>query len=213
MSEVRLTYSTLPETEIGWDLTIFNQPSHDFSKFVDTLQRDRKNMLLAKRRNWSPPPSFIPIEYSSTLAYVRFPNLGPCKPGSAPRREVLEVLLWLRNLKSVTEIVSLHVPDCITDPHSDSAIRTALGFFHYDPLSDSLDEAEGISIKDLDWRKYDLSADILLERAHLVEKLVLYSSGNWAVIDHWFGSNGLPLLGRLKRVTLAIVKVYHMQGS
>jgi hypothetical protein len=65
-------------------------------------------------------------------------------------------------------------------------------------------------VQEMDWRKLDLSADILLERAHLVERLVLYSSGNWAVIDHWFGSNGLPLLGQLKRVTIAIVKVYNI---
>jgi hypothetical protein len=58
-----------------------------------------------------------------------------------------------------------------------------------------------------DWRKLDMSIDVILFAAPNVVHVNLYWSGNWAVLSGWACPNGVPRLYResgnkLKTVTL-----------
>jgi hypothetical protein len=184
------------------DLSAFDAPHLNFSIFLNTLGLDWEEVQRAEIRKASLPASKLPVVYSSTLAYVKFPNLTPCAPGASPRREVEDVLRWLRDVKSVEEIVRLFVPDCMTDPHSDAVVERSLKLFYGD--TSKAQETENANFKELNWRKLDMSTDILVRHAPGVERLFLYSSGNWAVIDHWFGPSGLILLTKVQEVLVML---------
>jgi hypothetical protein len=61
------------------------------------------------------------------------------------------------------------------------------------------------NVEILDWQRADLSIDTINTVAPNVRILHLYSSGNWASLDHWTGTNGVCTLLKLERLYITIV--------
>lgn len=101
------------------------------------------------------------------------------------------MMKWLKD-KGVKTILRLIVPDCLYFPHPEGYIAECV---------------EDLSIRYLDWRKVDLCIDAISCLKESLEELHLYCSGNWAVIRHWAGADGLRKLDKLNRINIHIVKV------
>ena len=130
--------------------------------------------------------SAINVEFEPCLRYVVIPlwdKNGPTCPRATlqPRYEVRDILFWLQ-IRKVRRILALQVLDSFHSPHTEETIELAVKPFN---------------VKNLDWRRMDLSIDCVSEAAADVEVLALYSSGNWAVLSHWSGCDGI---GRLTKV-------------
>jgi hypothetical protein len=82
--------------------------------------------------------------------------------------------------KAVKKIIKLVVEDDEGVPHSDEVLEALRAF--------------DIEIEDWDWRRVDISTEVLLQAAPKVKKLNLYSNGNPAVLHSWSGTDGLVLL-------------------
>lgn len=95
------------------------------------------------------------------------------------------VFKMLRN-KSIGRILKLIVTDNLERPCSDEVI---------------IDCLKGFDIRYLDWRKYDLSADVVLAAAPRVSELWLYYSGSSAILRGWEGSNGICNLNQVGCLT------------
>ncbi|TGJ82712.1 hypothetical protein E0Z10_g6061 [Xylaria hypoxylon] len=138
------------------------------------------------------PPSMVVVsrsgvDFEHALKYVNIPSF---ETGTAERHtEALSIFRWLK-CKDVERVFQVHVDDCRHHPHSEEDIEKALA---------------GLDIRELDWRRVDLSAISVSAAAPGVEKLWLYSSGNLAVLDHWFGENGICTLPNLRNVYIKII--------
>lgn len=82
------------------------------------------------------------------------------------------------------------MPDSATSPMSEELVQEVI-----------VDQFE---IEKFDWRKLDISLDILTapksKIRDTVKELTLYSSGNWSVLYHWASEEGLVTLGGEKGV-------------
>jgi hypothetical protein len=77
---------------------------------------------------------------------------------------------WLKTA-GVKRICDLRVPDSFSHPVSDEDIERLLG--------------KQFNVWGFDWRKLDLDIEVVRTAAEDVEKLHLYSSGNWPVLFCW----------------------------
>lgn len=122
------------------------------------------------------------IEVKSSLSH----NEGPhedCKG----RRDYESVFNWLKK-KEVKRIIHLSVEDYHPRSHSDESIERAL---------------EGLKVvKSWDWCKPDIDSETLLNAAPEVQELVLYWSGNNAVLRGWSEPEGLHRLRNLRKITV-----------
>jgi hypothetical protein len=110
---------------------------------------------------------------------------------TAKQREEGKLILdWLRRCKGVSRIFELRARDSLHLPHSEETIENALRDFN---------------VEILDWQRADLSIDTINTVAPNVRILHLYSSGNWASLDHWTGTNGVCTLLKLERLYITIV--------
>ncbi len=58
---------------------------------------------------------------------------------------------------------------------------------------DSIERAlEGFGVKIWDWKRLDLSTEVICKSTMVVEEICLYSSGNQAVLMGWASQDGLP---------------------
>jgi hypothetical protein len=120
------------------------------------------------------------VEFEPTLKYVELPAFDGIE---ASRREEAKVILdWLRKSRNVEKIFHLSVTDSLHEPHSEETIEEAVK--HFD-------------IEILDWRRIDLSIRTIRDAAPNVRRLHLYSSGNWAALDHWIGPDGVCTLPKV----------------
>ncbi len=104
--------------------------------------------------------------------------------------EVFKVLKWLYD-KGVKSIIKLKVPDRLVNPHND--LRMAR-------------QVERFKVEILDWKVLDLSISIFsVDVKGRIKELHLYSSGNRAVISHWFSPEGIT---SLKKVSHALILYY-----
>jgi hypothetical protein len=137
------------------------------------------------------------VQFESTLRYVQFPDRDHVSPNtdhsnpSIPRTEVPIVLKWLREVKKVTTIVELNVPDSYIHPHSEETIENAIAQF---------------DVQILNWRRLDVSVECVKVAARQVRSLSLYSSGNWAAIRHWTSSKGICELEFLRDIVIHVVE-------
>jgi len=69
----------------------------------------------------------------------------------------------------------LRVPDSFSNPVPDETIEELLH--------------ENFKIWEFDWRKLDLSIDVIEVAAKDVKRLHLYTTGNWPVLFYWATSN------------------------
>ncbi|GAP83724.1 putative subtilisin like [Rosellinia necatrix] len=129
------------------------------------------------------------VDFEHALKYVNIPSF---ETGTPERRtEALSIFRWLRKCKGVERVFQVQVDDCRHYPHSEEDIEDAL---------------TGLDVRELDWQRVDLSAISVYEAAPRVEKLWLYSSGNMAVLDHWFGEKGIRTLHNLRNVYIKIIQ-------
>ncbi|KAL7961526.1 hypothetical protein V8C34DRAFT_311755 [Trichoderma compactum] len=147
--------------------------------------------------------------FGTTLSYVSIPairhiptvpstadNLDPrdrCISFENPRPgriDLIDVFNKLRELK-VTQILRLEVEDRQAPSHMDAAIERAI------QGRDSTDDQfswRPIGVHTWDWRKPDLSTDVIAFAAPTVKVVNLYWSGNQTVLKSWGCSEGIPRL-------------------
>ena len=114
-----------------------------------------------------------------------------CSSLSHGVRNVPEALTVFKVLqvKGVTHIVEVIVPDCPIHPHKNKDIIESLCSFH---------------VRILDWKKRDLSVELLRRASPEVEELHLYSSGNQGILDQWASDEGLCRLEKVYFTTLKL---------
>ncbi|KAI8960596.1 hypothetical protein F5Y11DRAFT_329178 [Daldinia sp. FL1419] len=106
----------------------------------------------------------------------------------------------------VRNILRLHVEDSDSPSHTDAAIEKALQ--GRDSLEGNL-KSRPILVETWDWRKPDLSIDVIAFAASTVEHINLYWSGNQTILRAWSCLEGIPRLfttgnKRLQSVTLHV---------
>ncbi|KAI8278742.1 Major intracellular serine protease [Colletotrichum sp. SAR 10_98] len=163
--------------------------------------------------------------FNDTLAYVHLPtvshssinapsgrNANAAQRGSLAenpspgRTELVKVFDKLYELK-VKKILRLHVEDRHSPSHTDASIEIALQGRESFLNEGGTGGREPIAVETWDWRKPDLSTEVIAFAAPTVENVHLYWSGNQAVLRAWDCDEGIPRLyvtteRRLKRVTV-----------
>jgi hypothetical protein len=153
----------------------------------------------------------LPIRLQDVLLHVHLPELvargsydaAPNDPSKVnitshheesqqSRKEVKDILDWLREKFEVNSIIELVVKDNLNDPHWEEIVEECLS-----PFS---------KIEHLNWRKIDLSMRSI-NAARSLRELWLYSSGNWNSIAQWLGVEGLVSLPEASRNFIALLGV------
>jgi cell division inhibitor SulA len=90
------------------------------------------------------------------------------------RSDLVEVFDWLRN-SGVKKIIKVIVIDDMQPSHSDSSIEKAL---------------QGFEVEVWDWKRPDLSTEVIGNSTTCVKEISLYSTGNNAVLLGWVSPHG-----------------------
>ncbi|KAG6356900.1 hypothetical protein INS49_014775 [Diaporthe citri] len=117
------------------------------------------------------------------------PGQLPLKPDGSGRTDMKSLFKWLKDDKKVKTILKVIVDDLKEPAHSDEAIEECL---------------DGMGVETWDWRKFDLSPDVIEKVAPKVCVVHLYWSGNNAVLRGWSAPDGLKKLKGLERVHLHV---------
>jgi hypothetical protein len=157
---------------------IENLPSLQSSQVLHSDSRLQHIVSQPRPTSDSAPP--FDVEFEPTLKYVDLPAFDGIE---ANKREEAKIILeWLRKSRIVKRIFHLSVADSLHEPHSEETIEDAIKPF---------------DIKILDWRRIDLSIRTIRDAAPNIRRLRLYSSGNWAPLDHWIGADGVCTLQKV----------------
>lgn len=145
-------------------------------------------------------------EFENVLQYVAIPQLKVEKtavttkqePGQRPtkpagsigsgRTDLQIIFNWLKSEKKVKKIFRVIVDDLEEPSHQDEAIESCLR------------EIEGVET--WDWKKFDLSPDIIQNAARHAKVVHLYWSGRNIALRAWSEERGLRQLEHLKEVHL-----------
>ena len=157
--------------ELSLDLSMFDGKPGDFSTYLTRFNRKKRGNKVRKES----------VEYERILKSVKLPQLDRIE-SKGFRNEATRIFAWLRE-RGVEQILSVDVPDCLDQPHTDEEIVKCLG---------------DIIIETLSWKKKDLPVQTLLKAVPQVQVLHLYSSGNQAVLSHWTSPVGLCLLQKVR---------------
>jgi hypothetical protein len=136
------------------------------------------------------------LKFESILKYVALPKIvmegrprrskstrAPIKRG---RSDLVEIFQWLRD-NGVKKIVKVIVLDDQEPCHADSSIEDALKKF---------------DVEIWDWKRLDLSTEVIRKSSSVVREVSLYSSGNYSVLMGWASTDGLPNTDYFPRVSL-----------
>lgn len=146
------------------------------------------------------------LHFEDALQYVAIPtiriedNTGDKSNSSGSRRagrdqsykdgsgrdDLVQVFTTLRQ-KGVRTIIRAMVDDSFTPPHTDEAIEEAL---------------RGMDVEIWDWKKTDLSTEVIYTAAPRVREVHLYWSGNNTVLRGWSEEGGLKRLTELNSIHL-----------
>ncbi|RKU46266.1 hypothetical protein DL546_006500 [Coniochaeta pulveracea] len=139
------------------------------------------------------------VQFEDVLQYVAVPqvqiegkpavtkgNKTPPKPDSKGRTDYQLLFDWLKE-KHVKKIIKVIVEDLEEPSHHDEAIE---------------DCVDGMNVEIWDWRKLDISPDIIKTKAPNVREVNLYWSGNNVVLRGWSEGDGLRQLKKLKTIVL-----------
>ncbi|PVH73216.1 subtilisin-like protein, partial [Cadophora sp. DSE1049] len=96
---------------------------------------------------------------------------------------------WLKNVVRVDQVLRVVVEDLDGKSHSDTAILNSL---------------KNLNVQTWNWKKLDISSDVIYQAAGSVTEVYLYCSGNNAVLRGWSDSQGLVLLKTLKTIHLEV---------
>jgi hypothetical protein len=143
------------------------------------------------------------VEFESTVRYVDIPipDFPDSETGSGVSRglraEARDILKWLRQGKGVDGIYQLRIRDSPYLPHSEDMISESLRDF---------------DIEDLDWKRTDLSIDLITEHCQNLKTLHLYA-GSWASLSYWTSKEGLWArdskgVERFPRVSMQVPKCF-----
>jgi len=152
------------------------------------------------------------LRFEDALQYVAIPKLRIEAPGSTDtvagtnsrrpardqsykegtgRRDLVQVFSTLRQ-SGVRTILKVVVDDSLAPPHTDEAIEEAL---------------KGMDVEVWDWKKTDLSTEVIYVASPRVREVHLYWSGNNAVLRGWSEEGGLKRLSELTIVHLHVQRV------
>ncbi|KAH6854899.1 hypothetical protein B0I37DRAFT_410945 [Chaetomium sp. MPI-CAGE-AT-0009] len=162
------------------------------------------------------PPLALPTAEKKTSSTSRWrpgqvqenPNMG--------RNDLIKVFDKLSSC-GVTRILNVQVDDLYEPSHTDSAIEMALRgadppaprYRHQRPAHARNPAHPSILVETWDWRRADISADVIAAVAPGVKHVKLYWSGKQAVLRGWGdASAGIPRLAKLKTL-----KVYAAPGG
>lgn len=165
--------------DICFDMSHVNSANYRVSDIIDSMIR----LDSSHKRH---------LTYEKILRYAAFPQLDLFMEDRQTFRagrsldndhsEVFDVLKWLKH-KKVEIIMKLKVPDRLVNPHDDIEMA---------------DQIDDFKVEDLDWKVLDLSiANLRHGTKQRLEKLHLYSSGNRAVVSHWFSNEGINSLSKV----------------
>jgi hypothetical protein len=125
-------------------------------------------------------------EFQPYLKFVSFPDLDVIRGHQCAEpirdifgKEVLVVIKWLRMVKGVKKVMKLKVLDSRHEPHKEEVIEECI---------------RDLQVEELDWRRTDLSIETVRDASPGVQRLHLYSSGDWAPLLHWVSADGLNRL-------------------
>lgn len=97
---------------------------------------------------------------------------------------LITVFQWLRK-NHVERIIKVMVIDDEDPPHADSSIEEALS---------------GFQVEIWDWKRLDLSTEVIYNSTNVVKEISLYSSGNNSVLMGWASEQGLPNKDKFPKV-------------
>ncbi|KAJ8119714.1 hypothetical protein ONZ43_g3397 [Nemania bipapillata] len=162
--------------------------------FEDTLSHVKLPSLdyLTDSLNTSTSNSYISNERRSRDSYDK----AQAVPQEEGRRSLIPVFDMLAK-NNIRTILRLHVDDLASPAHTDAAIERAIRGRDAFSLTDQ--RPSEIHIETWDWRKLDISIDVISNAAPNVVNVHLYWSGSWSVLSGWSSSNGIPLLYRFKQ--------------
>lgn len=175
----------------------FNQSSHNFERFVEkltSLDADMEEDVDEMNDEMDLEEDNGTLQFEDTLFFVHLPDLNYVKQ-PCPHKTLKTLFRWLRKKKQVKIIKKLNIPDNTINPMNPA-------FFELNVL-------DSFEIEALDWRKLDMSLDILTGDAdkkkppkmsatrNSLKELTLYSSGNWSVLYHWLSKDGLARLPKV----------------
>ncbi|KAH6951191.1 hypothetical protein BKA56DRAFT_535586 [Ilyonectria sp. MPI-CAGE-AT-0026] len=177
-----------PMGDVCFDMSHINSASYRVSDVVDSMIRQNQSQKH--------------LTYEKTLRYAEFPPLdmlvGERETFKESRHlkprhtEVFKILKWLEKDKDVNTIIKLKVPDRLINPHDNKEMAACVDNFQ---------------VTVLEWRVLDLSISVLKKGTKdRIEELHLFSSGNRAVVSHWFSSEGLCSLPKLKLLFITVVE-------
>lgn len=135
-------------------------------------------------------------KFDSTLHYLELPYVQvktARSRGASPDKDCLgrcdyeTIFSWIKK-KGVKQIIHLSVEDYQPRSHSCESIEKALKDLRV--------------VKVWDWCKPDIDSETLIKAAPDVQELVLYWSGNNAVLRGWSEPEGLNRLRRLEKITV-----------
>ncbi|KAI0382948.1 hypothetical protein F5Y04DRAFT_251481 [Hypomontagnella monticulosa] len=142
------------------------------------------------------------LQFEDILQYVAIPRveveddpirLKPGqrtpKPDGNGRTDMKPLFKWLRDEKKVKTTLKVIVDDLQEPAHSDDAIEACLA---------------GMGVETWDWRKVDLSPEVIQKVAPDARIVHLYWSGNNAVLRGWSEPDGLKKLKKLEKVHLHV---------
>lgn len=153
------------------------------------------------------------LDFETILQYVDIPiicsNEQPSRQKSRGPRSLVaaqkdgdgrtdaQTVFELLRKKGIETILEVAVDDLEHPAHSDLAIEKAL-----------CGEAstQNMNIETWNWKKVDISPDLIYKVASNASFVQLYWSGNNAVLRAWSEEEGLPKLAKLRDVTLNILK-------
>ncbi|KAK1834951.1 hypothetical protein QBC39DRAFT_182335 [Podospora conica] len=127
-----------------------------------------------------------PVDDDATLADVNHAGAAPRADQGTGRVDLIVVFDLLRTAR-VDTILKVMVDDSLETPHSNDAIEKCLSDFN---------------VEELDWKRPDLSSEVVYRAAPNVKVLHLISTGNEAVLQSWSSSEGLKKLKHLERVKI-----------
>lgn len=167
-----------PVGDLCFDISTLTSATFRVSDFVYSLTKSNRGQHL--------------LSYEKTLRYAEFPPLDMIveeresfKDGGYLRSnhtEVFSIFDWLEE-KGVETIIKLKVPDRLVNPHDELKMAQAV---------------EKFKAEVLDWKVPDLSISTLADDTkQQITALNLYSTGNRAVISHWFSPEGIYQLKRV----------------
>ncbi|OAG40477.1 hypothetical protein AYO21_05377 [Fonsecaea monophora] len=165
-------------------------------------------------------------KFEDTLSYVNIPALSHVQDkASTPKQDggsqqenpclghssLVSVFDKLVSV-DVRNILRLHVEDRDPDvpAHTDAAIERAI--LGQEFFGSGNTRKEAIKVELWDWKKIDLSIDVIRFAAPEVVQVNLYWSGNKTVLTAWACAEGIPLLHRVSQGKLKTVILHATPG-